>query len=102
MKKLLVAGLSVLVASCSTIQQNNDSAIAAVARSDEVEKSITCNRCIDFRRLVIVRRSGGRCEVYYAKGGDAEMVAEGSDAGACESVYDRISIDLASSGFDCR
>ena len=102
MKKLLVVCCSVLVASCSTIQQNNDSAIAAVALDGEVGKSLTCNRCIDFRRLVIVQRSGGRCEVYYAKGGDAEKVAEGSDAEACESVYDRMSIDLASSGFDCR
>lgn len=102
MKKPLAVGLSVVVASCSTIQQNNDSAIAAVARGGEVEKSITCNRCIDFRRVVIVQRSGGRCEVYYAKGGDAEKVAEGSDAEACESVYERMSIDLASSGFDCR
>ncbi|MDE0192582.1 MAG: hypothetical protein OXQ90_14610 [Gammaproteobacteria bacterium] len=102
MKKPLVVGCSVLVASCSTIQQNNDSAIEAVAQDGEVEKSITCNRCIDFRRLVIVQRSGGRCEVYYAKGGDAEKVAEGSDAAACESVFDRMSIDLASSGFDCR
>ena len=102
MKKLLVVCCPVLVASCSTIQQDNDSAIAAVARGADVEKSITCNRCIDFRRLVIVKRSGGRCEVYYAKGGDAEKVAEGDDAGACESVYERMSIDLASSGFDCR
>lgn len=102
MKKLLVVGLSVMVASCSTIQQNNDSAIAAFAHGGEIEKSVTCYRCVDFRRLAIVRRPGGRCEVYYAKGGDAEKVAEGSDAGACESVYDRMSLDLASSGFDCR
>ena len=102
MKKLLALGCSVLVASCSTIQQNNDSAIATLALDGEIEKSITCNRCIDFRRLVIVQRSGGRCEVYYAKGGDAEKVADGGDIGACESVYDRMSIDLASSGFDCR
>ena len=102
MKKLIVLGCSILVASCSTIQQNNDSAIAAVTRDGEVEKSITCNRCIDFRRLVIVRRSEGRCEVYYAKGGDAEKVVEDTDPGACEAVYDRMSIDLASSGFDCR
>lgn len=102
MKKLLVLGCSVLVASCSTIQQDNDAAIAAAARDGEVERSINCNRCIDFRRLVIVRRAEGRCEVYYAKGGDAEKVAEGGDLGACESVYDRMSIDLASSGFDCR
>ena len=102
MKKLLVFGCSVLVASCSTIQQNNDSAIAALAHDGEVERSITCNRCIDFRRLVIVKRSGGRCEVFYAKGGDAEKVAEGGDLGECESVYERMSIDLASSGFDCR
>lgn len=102
MKKLLFVCCSVLVASCSTIQQNNDSAIAAVAHGGEVEKSITCNRCIDFRRLVIVQRSGGRCDVYYAKGGDAEKVAEGSDPVSCEAVFDRMSIDLASSGFDCR
>jgi len=101
-KKPLAVGLAVVVASCSTFPQDNDSAIAAVVRGGEVEKSITCNRCIDFRRVVIVQRSGGRCEVYYAKGGDAEKVAEGSDAEACEAVYDRMSIDLASSGFDCR
>ena len=102
MKKLLVPGCSILVASCTTIQQNNDSAIAAVARDGEIGKSITCNRCIDFRRLVILQRPGGRCEVYYAKGGNAERVGEGTDPAACESVYDRMSIDLASSGFDCR
>ena len=102
MKKILVLGCSILVASCTTIQQNNDSAIAAVALDGEIGKSITCNRCIDFRRLVIVQRSGGPCEVYYAKGGAAEKVGEGTDPAACESVYDRMSIDLASSGFDCR
>ena len=102
MRKLFVIGFSVVLASCTTIQQNNDTAIAAVARDGEIKKSTTCNRCIDFRRLVIVQRSGGRCEVYYAKGGDAEKVAEGSDPAECESIYDRMSIDLASSGFDCR
>ena len=102
MNKLLVSGCTVLIASCSTIQQNNDAAIADAAVDGEVGKSITCNRCIDFRPLVIIQRPGGRCEVYYAKGGDAEKVAEGSDLGACESVYDRMSMDLAASGFDCR
>ncbi|MDE0661834.1 MAG: hypothetical protein OXI79_19540 [Gammaproteobacteria bacterium] len=102
MKKLLVSCCAVLVASCSTIQQNNDSAIAALTIDGEVEKSMICNRCIDFRRLVIVKRPRGRCEVFYAKGGHAEKVAEGDDPGACESVYERMGIDLASSGFDCR
>ena len=101
-KKLLVLGCSVLVASCTSLQQNNDSAIAAVTDDGEVERSINCNRCIDFRRLVIVNRAGGRCEVYYAKHGSAEKVADGDDPGACESVYERMSIDLATSGFDCR
>ena len=102
MKRFLVPACSLVIASCTTLQQNNDSAIAALIQNGEVEKSVICNRCIDFRRLVIVQRSGGRCEVYYAKGGDAEKVAEGNDADECESVYDRMSIDLASSGFDCR
>ena len=102
MKRFLVPACCLVIASCTTLQQNNDSAIAALIQNGEVEKSVICNRCIDFRRLVIVQRSGGRCEVYYAKGGDAEKVAEGSDADECESVYDRMSIDLASSGFDCR
>ena len=102
MKKPFVLGCSILVASCSTIQQNNDSAIAAAARGGEVGKSITCNRCVDFRRLVIVNRAGGRCEVYYAKRGNAEKVAEGGDPAECESVYDRMSMDLAASGFSCR
>ena len=102
MKKFLVPACSLVIASCSTIQQNNDSAIAAVTHDGQVQKSITCNLCIDFRRLVIVNRAGGRCEVYYAKGGDAEKVAEGGDPAECESVYERMSIDLTSSGFDCR
>ncbi len=102
MKKLLVSCCALLIGSCSTIQQNNDSAIAAITFDGEVEKSVVCNRCIDFRRLVIVKRPAGRCEVYYAKGGDAEKVAEGDHPSACESVYERMSIDLAASGFDCR
>ena len=102
MRRFLVPACALLVASCTTIQQNNDSAIAAAARGGEVGKSITCNRCVDFRRLVIVNRAGGRCEVYYAKRGSAKKVAEGSDPVECESVYDRMSMDLAASGFSCR
>ncbi len=102
MKKPLAIGCCVFVASCTTVQQHNDSAIAAATVDGDVQKSMTCNLCVDFRRLVIVTRPGGRCEVYYAKNGEAEKIAEGSDPAECQTVYERRGIDLADSGFHCR
>ena len=104
MKTLFVATLSCLLASClascASVQATNDSAIDLVASGADVTRSVNCNRCTDFRRLVIVNRPSGQREVYYAKHGSAEKLANG-DANSCKAVFDRMSIDLESSGSGC-
>lgn len=74
-----------MAVSCTSLQQNSDTASAG----GNVAESVHCNRCTDFRRLVIVQRSGRRCEVHYVKFDVAEKMAGGSNRAARESVFDR-------------
>ena len=104
MKTLSFLAASFLLASCTTLQDSNNSAVASLlATTDgEVHRSVTCNRCTDFRKLVIVNGSGGQCKIYYAKNGTVEQVADGViDTGSCDDLFDRMSMDLQTAGFSC-